>query len=195
MKSRDLKPRTRALYQDLLDDLVLPELGKLRVSRVTRSKVRAWYAGLDPRTPTRRAHAYALLRTIYMTAVSEDVVAANPCRIRGAGAAKTKHQTRTATLPEIEAITAAMPARYRAMVLLAAWCGLRFGELAELRRGDIDLEGRVVRVQRGVTRANGEVWVGDPKSEAGRRTVGLPRTSYRCSRRTSTRTSHRSPAR
>jgi integrase len=60
------------------------------------------------------------------------------------------------------------------MVLLAAWLGLRFGELAELRRGDVDLDGRVVRVQRGVTRAAGELWVGDPKSEAGRRTVGIP---------------------
>lgn len=63
-----------------------------------------------------------------------------------------------------------MPPRYRAMVLLASWCALRFGELAELRRSDVDLKDGVVRVQRGVTRAGGEVWVGDPKSDAGRRT-------------------------
>ena len=41
------------------------------------------------------------------------------------------------------------------MALLAAWCGLRFGELAELRRADIDLANGVVRVRRGVVRAGG----------------------------------------
>lgn len=30
-----------------------------------------------------------------------------------------------------------MPARYAAMVLLAAWCAPRFGELTELRRRDL----------------------------------------------------------
>lgn len=34
----------------------------------------------------------------------------------------------------------AMPERYRAILLVAAWCGLRFGELTELRRGDVDLD-------------------------------------------------------
>ena len=42
-----------------------------------------------------------------------------------------------------------MPDELRLMVLLAAWCALWFGELAELRRGDIDLDEHVVRVQRG----------------------------------------------
>ena len=37
-----------------------------------------------------------------------------------------------------------MPERYRLMVLLAAWCGLRFGELTELRRDDVDLTNGVL---------------------------------------------------
>ncbi len=171
---RELKPRTRALYRDLLDDHVLPGLGKLKMSRVAPAKVRAWHASLDPTRPTQRAHAYGLLRTIMTTAVADEVVAANPCRIRGAGTARTRHQTRVATLPELEVIVAAMPARYRLMVLLAAWCGLRFGELAELRRADVDLEAGKVRVTRGVTRAAGEVFIGDPKSDAGVRPVSVP---------------------
>jgi len=39
-----------------------------------------------------------------------------------------------------------MPKRYQLMVLLASWCGLRFGELAELRRSDIDAKAGVVHV-------------------------------------------------
>jgi len=174
LDSRELKPRTRAHYRDLLDDQIIPTLGMLRLTRLSPDKVRTWYAHLDSTHPTLRAHAYALLRTIYTTAVADELVTANPCRIRGAGSAKKRHQTKIATLPELEVIVAAMPERYRPMVLLAAWCGLRFGELAELRRGDVDVKGRLLRVSRGVARANGEVFIGDPKSDAGRRPVSIP---------------------
>ena len=174
LAARDLKPRTRLLYRGLLDSLVLPDLGPARLDRVTPTTVRNWYATLDPSTPTRRAHAYGLLRSIFTTAVSDDLVPANPCRIRGAGASKKVHVTRVASLGELEVIVAAMPPRYRAMVLLAAWCGLRFGELAELRRGDVDLDARALRVERAVTARDGQVFVGDPKSAAGRRTVSVP---------------------
>jgi len=91
-----------------------------------------------------------------------------------AGASKKVHTTKVASLAELEVMVGAMPFRYRAMVLLAAWCGLRFGELAELRRGDVDLEARTVRVERAVTSRDGQVFVGDPKSQAGKRTVSLP---------------------
>jgi len=48
-----------------------------------------------------------------------------------------------------------MPQRYRLMVLLASWCGLRFGELAELRRKDVDVKNGVLHVRRGVVRVTG----------------------------------------
>ena len=57
-----------------------------------------------------RAHAYALLRTIYGTAVSDELVPVNPCRIKGAGSSRRQRIIRAATLPELEAVTANMPA-------------------------------------------------------------------------------------
>ncbi len=174
LDGRDLKPRTRALYRELLAALILPALGEATLDKISPTTVRNWHGALDASTPTRRAHAYSLLRSIYTTAVADDLVPSNPCRIRGAGAAKKKHTTTVATLGELEVIVEAMPLRLRPMVLLAAWCGLRFGELAEMRRGDLDLERGYLHVERGVTRAGGEVFVGDPKSEAGRRPVSIP---------------------
>jgi len=67
-----------------------------------------------------------------------------------------------------------MPDRLRALVLIGAWCGLRFGELIELRRKDLDLRQAVLRVRRGVVRVDGKVTVGSPKSEAGIRDVAIP---------------------
>lgn len=123
LASRELKPRTRALYRDVLDRLILPALGDAPVDRITPATVRAWWAELDPARPTARAHAYSLLRTIYGTAVSEDVVATNPCRIRGGGANRKQHQTRPATLPELEVIVARRPCRRG----IGPWCCSRRG--------------------------------------------------------------------
>ena len=86
----------------------------------------------------------------------------NPCRVRGAGSAKRARQIREASLAELETITLAVPPRYRLMVLLAAWCAMRFGELAELRRADVDVRACVVRVRRGVVRGRGGRVVKDP---------------------------------
>jgi integrase len=81
---------------------------------------------------------------------------------------------RPATLAELEALVKALPERYRLMALLAAWCALRFGELAELRRSDVDVRNGVLHVRRGVTRTRGGRIVKGPKSEAGRRDVNIP---------------------
>lgn len=60
-----------------------------------------------------------------------------------------------------------MSPRFRFMIWLAGWLGLRFGELAELRRKAIFVDRMQVRVHRGVVRADGQVIISDPKSEAG----------------------------
>lgn len=72
-----------------------------------------------------------------------------------------------------------MPEPYRLMVLLGAWCALRFGELTELRRSDVDTKGGRLRIRRGVVHLPGGFVVGTPKSEAGVRDVAIPRTSSR----------------
>ena len=72
---------------------------------------------------------------------------------------KRVEKIRPAGLPELEKITAEMPAQYAAMILLAAWCAMRFGELTELRRRDLVLDpdqGKgVIRIERAVVRTDG----------------------------------------
>lgn len=67
-----------------------------------------------------------------------------------------------------------MPARLTLMVLMAAWCALRYGELTELRRGDIDTRNGVIRVRRAVVSTKGGFVVKAPKSSAGNRDVHIP---------------------
>ena len=91
--------------------------------------VRNWHATLASKTPTYRAHAYSLLRTIMSIAVTEQLIASYPCVVRGGRISKTIHKSRPATLEELMIIAEHMPDRLRLAVLIAAWCGLRFGEL------------------------------------------------------------------
>ena len=174
MAHRDLKDRTREHYTKLLDQQILPKLGALPLTSITSDDVRRWHSSFGSSTPTLRAHAYGLLRTIMGTAASDGKIAVNPCVIRGAGSARRVHKIRPASLPELEKLTAEMPEPYRPMILLASWCALRFGELTELRRRDVDLGGETVRVERAVVRAGGGFQVTTPKSDAGIRDVTIP---------------------
>jgi integrase len=157
-----------------LRDHLNPTFGAAPLAAITPAAVKVWHAGLST-GPTARAQAYGLLRTILGTAVDEDALSANPCRVRGAGQTKRSREVRPATLSELEAVVRELPERYRLMALMAAWCALRFGELTELRRSDIDLKAGTVRVARGVVRTRGGgMTVKGPKSDAGKRVVTIP---------------------
>lgn len=185
VRGRPLRPRTVAHYEQVLADHLLPTFGARAVRDITMQQVDRWYADTLADRPTQRAHAYSLLRTILETARTRDrLIEVNPCLIRGAGTARRVSKTKPATLAELATIEAAMPERYRLIIPLAAWCALRYGELVELRRGDIELTKRkrdgidvtegVVRVRRAVIRVKGGFEVGDPKSDAGIRDVAIP---------------------
>lgn len=173
LEVRELKPRTRAHYQSLLDHQ-LASWNPVQVGLIRRKKVDEWYAGLDPTRPTLRAHAYGLLRTILSKAVDYEILSKNPCHIKSAGKVKAVHQPEPATIEELSKIVEAMPEQLKTMVLLGAWCALRFGELIELRRKDVDLVKGVIHIRRGAVRVHGVVMIGTPKSDAGSRDVSIP---------------------
>ncbi|WP_276969487.1 tyrosine-type recombinase/integrase [Ferrimicrobium acidiphilum] len=170
----DLSPRTLELYRDLLDRYIVPAFRGTELTRITPAAVRVWYNELAGKRKSTSAKAYRLLRAILNTAVTDERITRNPCRVEGAGVERAAERP-TATIAEVDALTQAMPERLMALVLLAAWCGLRRGELLGLRRKDVDLKHGTVRVE--TTRQqlrDGTVVVGPPKSQAGLRTVAVP---------------------
>ncbi|MCB0909956.1 MAG: site-specific integrase [Nocardioidaceae bacterium] len=176
-QGRQLRPTTRQQYRMVLDRYVYPEFGDIRIDHITAEDIDLWYDALAPGRETIRAHAYSLLRAILTSAASArpyPLIPYNPAHIRGAGNTKRAHRVEPATLEELRVIVEHLPDRYKLMALLAAWCALRFGELTELRRGDIDLRNNRVKIRRGVVRVNGEFIIGPPKTEAGIRDVAIP---------------------
>ncbi|WP_229118173.1 tyrosine-type recombinase/integrase [Enemella evansiae] len=168
-----LKDRTVAHYRKLLDGKILPTLGEVPMRSITPEMVEAWHASLPP-APTYNAHAYALLHLLFKTATEQKVVSTNPCTVKGAARTRPAHKTEPATIAELATIVENMAPRYQLAILLMAWCALRFGEVTELRRSDVDLKRQRIHVQRGVVLVDGVRRVTSPKSAAGLRRVAIP---------------------
>lgn len=170
----DLAASTRSLYRGLARKHVLPHLGDARLSDLDTAGIRRWHQHLArERSASIAAKSYRLLRAALNTAAADGIIAVNPCQVSGAGVERSAERS-VATVAEVDQLANTVPERYRAMVLLAAWCGLRHGELAALTREDIDLDAATVRINKARYRVDGQVHIGPPKTEAGRRTVHMP---------------------
>jgi len=171
----DLRPRTVELYNGLLRRHLLPHFARTPIDRITPGEVRRWHAariasGLGRSTV---AKAYRLLKTILNTAVADELLVRNPCVLRGAGAERTPER-RPPTLAEVEALATAIAPRWRMLVVLAAWSGLRWGELVGLTRRRVDLLHGTLTVVEQLVEPDAGVFLGPPKTDAGRRVVHLP---------------------
>jgi integrase len=178
LEHRDLTPKTYALYSRLLDSRILPDLGDEILRAVTPARVRAWWVDLGKRltTPTSNTQAYQLLKAVYNTAVEDRAAAENPCQIKSAGKPPKARDVKPLTPTELVRVAESAPEQYRVAVPVAAWCGLRFGELIELRRKDVHDDGERVtlKIRRAATRVENKLVVGPPKTDAGIRDVTVP---------------------
>ena len=172
-----LRPSSVKDYRLLLVNHILPGLGSIPLSELRPSHIEAWYRKLGARRiPRARAKAYSLLRAILNSAKNDPEVplSENPAHIKGAGRVPRSTQIHPATLDELATITEAMPDELRLAVQLGAWCALRYGEVFELRRKDIDVVHGVVHIRRAVVWTKGQVTNDRPKTSAGVRDVTVP---------------------
>ncbi|WP_328670509.1 tyrosine-type recombinase/integrase [Streptomyces sp. NBC_00328] len=176
VEERELAVRTEDLYKHLLRLHILPTFGALDLDEITAPRVREWRAERLRTTQARTtvAKSYRLLKGIFETAVDDDLVGRNPCRIKGAGK-ESAAERRIATVGQVDALANAIGIRWRLMVYLGAYGPMRPEELAGLRRRDVDLDDMVIRVRVAEPeRTNGRRAPGETKSDAGVRAVVLP---------------------
>ncbi|MCT9931815.1 site-specific integrase [Planotetraspora sp. A-T 1434] len=122
------------------------------------------------------AKAYRLLRAVLMTAVEEDkLISQNPCRIKGADNEQTPERPILTVAQVFELADRMADRRFRALILLTTFASLRWGEVIGLRRSDIDIEARTVRVREQLIELDGgDMVLAPPKSRAGKRIVSIP---------------------
>ena len=124
-------------------------------------------------TPTTIAKAYRLLRRILNVAVEAGYLPRNPAAIKGAGIERSA-EMRHISIPQLTALADAVPPRYRALILVAGFGGLRWAELVGLRRRHVDLAGARLHVVEQAAEVAGKFIVSPPKTDAGQRAVTLP---------------------
>jgi integrase len=166
------KPSAIRSYDTSLRLHVLPDLGGVRLSDVTRADVqdiadRMLATGADPSTIR---NALMPLRAIYRRAVTRGDVAVNPTTGLELPAVRGRRD-RFASPVEASTLVAALPLEDRALWSTAFYAGLRLGELQALRWEDVDLATGIIRVERSWDKKEGPI---EPKSRAGRRSVPIP---------------------
>lgn len=178
VKGRPLAPSTVDGYRRMLANYINPTFGDVPLDEITPAMVNQWYDRLPADKERTRREAYTLARAVMTVATSAHgplVGQVNPFAIRGGGSGTSPKREQIATAKEIEVILEHIRPEWRAMVLLALWCGMRYGELTELRRSDVDLDKRVIKIRRAVARAGpGKKIVKGPKSASGVRDQRIP---------------------
>jgi integrase len=136
-----LAPSTTARYGQVVRTHLEPEFVNLPITDVTREVVRRFFArltreGMAPGT-VRKIHT--VLSAILSEAVELELLPANPCtRMRGLPTVRSDEPV-FLNAEQVRTLAEAMPQHYRVLVYTAAYTGLRAGELAGLRRKDVDL--------------------------------------------------------
>lgn len=172
---RITSPRTRERYEGALRLHIVPQLGDVAMNKVTPSMIRNWHADLvEKRSVPTAAKAYRLLRAAFNTALADELVTRNPCKVEGGGLERSAERP-IATVAEVNALAEAAPDRWSALILVAAWTSLRFGELAALTRADVNLLKGTISVSKNrQTLDDGTSVVLPPKTGAGARTLAIP---------------------
>jgi integrase len=166
------KPSAIRGYEAALRRYLIPELGHLRLSAITRKRVQELVDKLarTEMAPATVANSIAPLRVIYRQAIDREQIHVNPTE-RLKLPRNRRSRERIAEPREVEALLGALDERHRLIWAFAVYTGLRKGELQALRWQDIDLEGGILKVEHSLDPKAGLV---SPKSESGRRRVPIP---------------------
>lgn len=168
-----LAEKTRAGYQGILAYRILPTFGDIPVSRIRRDRVDRWIAGMvaEGLSAAHIRNCYNVLASCLDGAVREGMVGRNHARDVELPAQPVREH-RFLDAAEVARLAATAPSLAdKALVLVFAYGGLRWGEAVALTRGRVS--GQKVHVVSGATEISGRLVFGDTKTHR-RRTVHIP---------------------
>ncbi|NJQ04541.1 site-specific integrase [Streptomyces lonarensis] len=146
-------PATRESAEMRLRLHAIPHLGARPMNSFTPSHLRHWLTELEKAGlgASYRRGIFAHVATVFSAAVEDRIIRDNPCRARSVKPPRlVPTQVKPWSAERVWRVRAALPAPYRAMVDVAAGCGLRQGEVFGLAVEDLDLDKGTVHVTRQV---------------------------------------------
>lgn len=175
MLARRIRPTTLDLYQGLWSRHIAPGLGRRAIASISRLEVEEFGEALSASGvgAATTGASLRLLHRIMASAVDGGLIGANPAR--RVGQPSSPHsETRFLSPEEVERLIQATPDRWKPFVMLAAWCGLRFGEISALKLERVDFKAGRIRVEETLAEVSGKLHVGPPKNKANRAVAAPP---------------------
>lgn len=157
---------------------VLPRFGHRSISSIGNHEIRAWVGQMqsDGLSAASVRKAVFALRACLQAAVSDRRLTTNPALNVPLPAERSPEQ-RFLSRNEVDHLLEAMAPEYKVVVLLGALCGMRWGEIAGLRRSRIDVLRSRITVDRTAVEVSGQpITFGDPKTKGSRRTFPVARS-------------------
>ena len=171
----DVKPKTLHGYRGLIESRITPSLGDYPLNRVTAGVVDEWVGSMvaEGLSPSRIRQGHQTLGAMMKLAVRRGLISSDPSTGTALPKQKVREQ-RFLTPSELAALAEAMPKRLQAATWTLGLAGLRFGELAALKRDDFDVLRRRIDVSKSVVDVAGHLVVGETKNRLVR-SVAIPR--------------------
>jgi len=173
------RPTTQAHVETHLRRHVYPYFGDRRLATIRPSEIQTWVTrlsteGKKPLKPTTVQVVHGIVAAIFKSAIRDRKVAASPCESTKLPRKLPRQVVPLATNAVVR-LAEAVPARYKALVVLAAGTGMRQGECFGLTLDRVDFLRRAVRVdQQLVLLPRKDPFLAPPKTAASHRTVPLP---------------------
>jgi integrase len=170
----NLKPKTAAGYESLLRVHILPRFADTPLNAIDPLDVETFVAELTDTglSPSRTRQAHQLLSMIFKAAVRSRRIAFNPAEGISLPRANTR-QMKFLDSDEGARLAEAIPDRYAAWAYVASYGGLRWGELAGLKRKRVNLLRRRLHIEETLSDVRGELFWTTPKNHQSR-DVALP---------------------
>ena len=172
--TRHLKPKTQEGYEGLLRKHIIPRLGARSLASVRPIDVRKFVSELVDAgySPSRVRQARHLLGMLFSAAVENGAIASSP--VTGVKLPREqKREMQVLTADQVSLIAEAVPHRYRALIYLLAYGGLRWGEAAALRRGRVNILRARIEVSEAVAETSKGLHYGTTKTYQ-TRSVAIP---------------------
>jgi len=175
LPSRKLRPTSRSRLEGIIRNDIAPDLGKVPLSAIRRSDIQALVNALEERgkAPATVRKTYNVLTSIFKSAVADEIIGRSPCiEIELPEADEDDQEMRFLTDEELHRLAGEVPGRYRALIFTGGYLGLRWGEIAGLKRSRVKL--RKVEIRETLVELNGHLSAGRPKTKASVRDIALP---------------------
>lgn len=147
----DLRATTRSRVENIIEKHIVPELGTIPIGNLARLRVQEWASAL-PGAPATVRKIVNVLSGALRFAVEDGRLPSNPAqRLKLPKPTKTRkrylsHDQVAALAQAIDQAKEGREYGYGLVVLVLAYCGLRWGELSGLRIGDLDLDAKHPRL-------------------------------------------------